>query len=79
LHPPGRAEQLRVAHFPDLHVPCLFVSGTRDAFATPDELTTATKAIGGAVTHVWIEGGDHGLRRRDDEVAAVVRDWVLRL
>ena len=79
LHPPGRPEQLRVAHFPDLHVPCLFVSGTRDPFATPDELTTATKAVPGAVTHVWIEGGDHGLRGRDDVVAEAVRDWVLAL
>ena len=42
-------------------------------------IEAATAAIPGPVTHVWIEGGDHGLRRRDDEVAAVVRDWVLRL
>src|SRR3954454_11615990 len=28
LHPPGKPENLRTAHFPDLSVPCLFVSGT---------------------------------------------------
>ncbi len=28
LHPPGKHEKLRVDHFPQLNVPCLFVSGT---------------------------------------------------
>jgi predicted alpha/beta-hydrolase family hydrolase len=79
LHPPGKPEKSRTEHLPSIKVPCLFLSGTRDAFGTVDELEAATAAIPGPVTHVWIEGGDHGLRRRDDEVAAVVRDWVLRL
>jgi predicted alpha/beta-hydrolase family hydrolase len=75
LHPPGKPEQLRTAHFPALDVPCLFVSGTRDAFATPEELTAATAAIGGGITHLWLEGGDHGLRNRDDALADAVRSW----
>ena len=76
LHPPGKPDRLRTDHFPLLHLPCLFVSGTRDTFGTPEELETATAAIPGPVTHVWIGGGDHGLRRRDDEVAEVVRGWL---
>jgi hypothetical protein len=76
LHPPGRPERLRDEHFPGIGVPCLFVSGTRDAFAHPDELEAATAAIPGPVTHVWIDGGDHGLRRRDAEVATVVAEWL---
>ena len=79
LHPPGKPDRMRTEHFPQLGVPCLFVSGTRDAFASVDELETATKAIRGPVTHHWIEGGGHGLSRRDDDVAAIVRDWVLGL
>ncbi len=79
LHPPGRPEKLRTEHFPAIDVPCLFVSGTRDAFGSPDELESATAAIAGAVTHHWIEGGDHGLRRRDAQVAGIVRDWVTAL
>ena len=47
LHPPGRPDRLRTAHFPDLHVPCLFVSGRRDAFGTPAELERETAAIPG--------------------------------
>jgi predicted alpha/beta-hydrolase family hydrolase len=66
-----------VDHFPELRVPCLFVSGTRDAFARPDELQAAVSAIPGPVTHVWIEGGDHGLRGKDSEVAQALRAWVL--
>ena len=31
LHPPGKPERLRIEHLPQLRVPCLFVSGTRDA------------------------------------------------
>lgn len=76
LHPPGKPEQLRTSHFPDIGVPCLFVSGTRDAFAAPDELLAATPSINAAVTHIWIEGGDHGLRRHDETVAASVGDWI---
>lgn len=79
LHPPGRPERLRTEHFPAVDIPCLFVSGTRDAFGTPAELEQATAAIPGDVTHVWLEGGDHGLRRRDDAVAAAVSAWLLAL
>jgi predicted alpha/beta-hydrolase family hydrolase len=79
LHPPGRPAQLRIEHLPQLAVPCLFVSGTRDAFATPAELEAATAAIPGPVTHVWIEGGGHGLSGKDAPVATAVRDWVIGL
>ncbi len=76
LHPPGRPDALRTAHFDRLDLPCLFVSGTKDAFGSPAELETATAAIPGPVTHVWIEGGDHGLRRRDEAVAQAVASWL---
>ncbi len=78
LHPPGRPDRLRTAHFPDLHLPCLFVSGRRDAFATPDELKRETAAIAGTVTLVPVDG-DHSLRRRDAEVADVVAAWLTGL
>jgi hypothetical protein len=43
------------------------------------ELEAATEAIAGPVTHAYVDNGDHGLRRRDEEVAAVVAAWVLGL
>ena len=79
LHPPGRPERLRVAHLDRLAVPCLFVSGTRDAFGTPAELEAATKAIAGPVTHVWLDGKDHGLKGCDDRVASAVAEWLAQL
>ncbi|HEX6421026.1 MAG TPA: alpha/beta family hydrolase [Acidimicrobiales bacterium] len=79
LHPAGRPERLRVDHFPAIEVPCLFVSGTRDTFGTPDELTAHTAAIPGPVTHVWIDGGRHDLKGADQQVAEVVRDWLAGL
>jgi predicted alpha/beta-hydrolase family hydrolase len=62
LHPPGKATQLRVEHFPRLRMPALFVSGTRDAFGAPDELRRATSRIRGPVSFHWIETGDHGFK-----------------
>lgn len=79
LHPPGKPEKLRTEHFSSIEVPCLFVSGTRDSFGTPDELTHQTAAISGKVTHVWIDGGDHGLRRNDGEVVEAVGSWLIDL
>jgi predicted alpha/beta-hydrolase family hydrolase len=76
LHPPGRPDRSRTDHLPDLRVPSLWVSGTRDAFGTVAELEEATAVVPGPVTWVWIDGGDHGRRGRDARVAAVVADWV---
>jgi predicted alpha/beta-hydrolase family hydrolase len=74
LHPPGQPDRLRTAHFPDLQLPCLFVSGRKDAFGTPAELEKETAAIPGPVTLVFVDG-DHSLRRREVEVGDVVAEW----
>jgi hypothetical protein len=79
LHPPGRPDKLRIEHLPQLDVPCLFVSGTRDAFGTPAELEAHTATIPGPVEHVWIEGKAHDLKGADAEIAAAVSAWVRAL
>jgi predicted alpha/beta-hydrolase family hydrolase len=79
LHPPGKPDSLRVAHLPSINVPCLFVSGTRDAFGTPDELEAATSTIAGPVTHVWCEKAGHDLRGLDDRIASIVAEWIRAL
>lgn len=76
LHPPGKPDTLRVEHFGRLHVPCLFVSGTRDTFGTPAELERWTAEIPGPVTHHWIAGKGHDLKGCDAEIAAVVKAWL---
>jgi predicted alpha/beta-hydrolase family hydrolase len=79
LHPPGKPEKPRTEHLPRLAVPCLFVSGTRDSFGTPAELEAATATIPGPVTHVWLDGKDHGLRGCDQVIASSVQDWLAAL
>jgi predicted alpha/beta-hydrolase family hydrolase len=75
LHPPGKPENLRTEHFPELRLPCLFVSGERDPFGSPAEFDEAVKAIPGPVTQVWLPGG-HDPRNQDEAIAAAVKDWL---
>lgn len=78
LHPPGKPDQLRVDHFPQLTVPVLFVSGDKDAFGSPAEFNRAVKKIKGPVTQVWVKGA-HDPRNQDDAIAEVVADWLAAL
>jgi uncharacterized protein len=75
LHPPGRPERLRTEHFGALDLPCLFVSGRRDAFATPEELERETAAIPGPVT-LHLVDGDHSLRKSEAVAADIVAEWM---
>ena len=63
LHPPGKSHQLRDQHLYALKIPMLFISGTRDTFAERDLLQGVVRKIGDNATLVWIEGGDHSLKR----------------
>lgn len=76
LHPPGRADRLRIEHLPAIAVPTLVVSGTADPFGTPDELVAHLSAIAAPVTFVWLEGAGHDWKGRDRQVASVVADWL---
>ncbi len=59
LHPPGRPDQTRDAHLSSIKVPTLFCSGSRDAFASPEELNAAAGMVERARVHL-LEGADHG-------------------
>ncbi|AEE47478.1 alpha/beta family hydrolase [Cellulomonas fimi] len=75
LHPPGRPDDLRVAHLPDVTVPVLAVSGLRDPFGAPDELRTHLAGVAGPLTLAFVPG-DHS-PTDDVAVATVVRAWLL--
>jgi predicted alpha/beta-hydrolase family hydrolase len=81
LHPPGKPEALRVEHLPAIKVPTLFISGTKDPFGTPDELTrwTATMPPKAKVRHVWLEGKGHDLKGADSTIAELVAEFVAKL
>jgi predicted alpha/beta-hydrolase family hydrolase len=59
LHPPGKPDQRRIEHLPDIKARTLFCSGTRDAFASPDELKDAAALVKRSMVHM-MEGADHG-------------------
>lgn len=78
LHPPGKPDKLRVEHFPQLSVPCLFVSGRKDPFGSPAELERWTGQIAGPVTIEWLEGG-HDPKGQDDRIVEIVGSWLRSL
>lgn len=78
LHSPAKPDAWRDAHLPSVTVTTLFCSGTRDGFATPDELQTVAKTMTRATVHL-LNGADHGYsvlaasgRRREDVWAEAV-------
>ncbi|MEM9515657.1 MAG: alpha/beta family hydrolase [Actinomycetota bacterium] len=79
LHPPGKPENVRVDHFGAIEVPCLFISGTRDPFGTPDEFAEWLPTINGPVEHVWVDGGRHDLRGADELIADQVAGFLAEL
>lgn len=74
LHPPQRPTELRTAHFPTLKTPALFVSGTRDGFATVDELTAALALIPARTELLPIPAAGHELlsKKNRDELPGLV-------
>lgn len=82
LHPPGK-DDLRIGHFGDIHVPTLFVQGTRDQFGSPAELGAYVRTIDAPVRVVPVEGGDHSwevpkrMGISDQEVIARAMDAIV--
>jgi len=85
LDPPRPPATPRNGHLPDIAVPTLFCSGTRDNFVSPGSLAIVVDGMPNAVLHE-LEGADHGFavlkssgRTREDvlqEVTDVMLRWV---
>jgi hypothetical protein len=84
LHPPGKPDQLRIAHLPRVRAPMLFVQGSRDPFGSPAELAPVVAGLAHGARLYVVEGGDHSLTppKRSGEtldiVIARVADEVAR-
>src|SRR6185312_1287718 len=71
LHSPGKPAQQRTQHLPNLKTPVLFISGTKDAFGTVEELQDAIKLIPARTKLISIEGAAHGLSESKRQTAVV--------
>ncbi len=82
LHPPGSPGIERAHHLASIHMPMLFLQGTRDALA---DMSLMEKVCDGhdAATLKKFEGADHsfkaGLHDLTDALAISIRDWTLQL
>ncbi|WP_394553241.1 alpha/beta family hydrolase [Agromyces sp. MMS24-JH15] len=76
LHPPGRPDRPRDEHLYGITAPMLFLQGTNDPFANPnDQLEDVIARIGANAVLEWIDGGGHsfevkGRKRPQDELGA---------
>lgn len=61
LHPAGKEDKLRVAHFPDVHLPMLFFQGTRDALSRMELFDRHIRPLPN-VTVELLEGAVHSFR-----------------
>jgi uncharacterized protein len=78
LHPPNKPSELRTKHFPSLGKPAFFVHGTRDPFATVDELQSAVALIPAPHGVMEVDGAAHDLlskKSASDLPARIVREF----
>lgn len=88
LHPAGKPSDLRAQHLTDVHIPMLFVQGTRDALAETALLRPVLASLEPRATTAWAEHADHSFHvpassgRRDADVLADLLDataaWIIR-
>ena len=89
LHPAGQPEKLRDAHLPDIRVPVLCFSGTRDDLCRRDLMEQVLQRVGPNWRMHWLEGADHSFHvlkssgTNDaavmDHIAASSAAWLARL
>jgi len=89
LHAPGRPGDERAEHLSQVHIPMLFLQGTRDDFADLKLLQPLVQRLGALATLHLIEDGDHSFKvlkrsgRTDTDVMAALVDaiveWTARL
>jgi predicted alpha/beta-hydrolase family hydrolase len=61
LHPPSNPTRVRTEHLPRINVPALFVHGTRDPFASSQEIEAARRLIPAQTRIISVEGVGHDL------------------
>ena len=76
LHPAGKPSDERAAHLADVHVPMLFLQGTRDDLASLALLRPVVERLGSNAKLVLFDDADHSFHvparsgRKDADVLA---------
>jgi predicted alpha/beta-hydrolase family hydrolase len=82
LHPAGQPSTARAGHLRDVHVPMLFLQGTRDELAQLDLITPLAADLGSRATLRVFDDADHSfhVRKRsgntDAQVLAALADTI---
>ncbi|MGB8603719.1 alpha/beta family hydrolase [Bradyrhizobium sp.] len=86
LHPAGKPSDQRAEHLSDVHVPMLFLQGTRDKLAELQLLEPVVKRLGTSASLHLVQEADHsfhvmarsGRNDRDvmSEVAGALSAWI---
>ena len=82
LHPPGKPSVTRAEHLSHVHVPMLFLQGTRDEFAQLDLLNAVLDTLKPRATLHLIDDGDHSFKvpkrsgRTAEQVMADLADTI---
>ena len=86
LHPAGKPSSDRARHLADVHIPMLFLQGTRDTLAEVALLEPVVERFGPSATLHLVEGADHsfhvlarsGRNDRDvmNEILDVFAAWI---
>jgi predicted alpha/beta-hydrolase family hydrolase len=89
LHPAGKPSHERAKHLADIHIPLLFLQGTRDALAELSLLEPVVQGLGPSASLHAVEGADHSFHvlarsgRKDDEVMDEILDtlvaWIVAI
>ena len=86
LHPAGKPSSDRAEHLADVHIPMLFMQGTRDSLAEVALIEPVVKRLGALATLHLVDGADHSFHvlarsgRNDREVMNEILDafaaWI---
>jgi len=79
LHPAGKPSEARAQHLADVHVPMLFVQGTRDALAERTLLAALVQRLGPRARLYLVADADHSFHvpARTGRTDAAVREELL--
>ncbi len=79
LHPANRPSRDRAEHLFDVHLPMLFLQGTRDALAALDQIEPVCEKLGERATLMLFENADHSFHvpARSGRTDAQLRGEIL--